>query len=122
MDSTAKWNLRGLLIGNGWISPADQYPAYLPFAYEEGIVKEGSSLSKNLEVLQSVCLSRLEAGKNKVDIPECEDVLQEMLKRTTDGNKECYNMYDIRLRDSFPSCGNELAPRFGKHEAIPPPA
>lgn len=104
-SSASTWNLRGLLIGNGWVSPADQYPAYLSYAYEEGLVAEGSSLGKNLEVLQSVCLSRLEAAKNEVDIGECEDVLQEMLKRTMDGNQQCYNMYDIRFRDAYPSCG-----------------
>lgn len=109
-SGASKWNLRGLLIGNGWVSPVEQYQAYLPYAYEENILTEGSSLAKNLEVLQSVCLSRLEADKDRVGVPECEDVLQELLKRTVDGNRECYNMYDIRLRDSFPSCGMNWPP------------
>lgn len=109
-SGAGKWNIRGLLIGNGWVSPVEQYQAYLPYAYEENLVTEGSSLAKNLEVLQSVCLSRLEADKNRVDVPECEEVLQELLKRTVDGNKECYNMYDVRLRDSFPSCGMNWPP------------
>lgn len=105
-----KWNLRGLLLGNAWVSPKDQYQSTLPFAYEEGLIQEGSALSKNLEVLQSVCNSRLEAEKNNVDISECEEILQEFLKRTTDGNQQCYNMYDIRLRDSSPECGMNWPP------------
>ncbi|KAE8147260.1 Alpha/Beta hydrolase protein [Aspergillus avenaceus] len=100
------WNLRGLLIGNGWISPTDQYPAYLTYAYEEGLIQEGSRVAKTLEVLQSVCQSKLETeGKNQVSVHDCEAILQELLSKTLDSDKNCYNMYDIRLRDSAPSCG-----------------
>ncbi|KAF7595744.1 Cell death protease [Aspergillus hancockii] len=100
------WNLRGLLIGNGWISPADQYPSYLTFAYEEGLIKEDSRTAKSLEVLQSVCLSKLETvGKDQIHISDCEAVMQELLSKTLDSDNQCYNMYDIRLRDTSPSCG-----------------
>ncbi|KAE8393919.1 pheromone-processing carboxypeptidase kex1 [Aspergillus alliaceus] len=100
------WNLRGLVIGNGWISPADQYPSYLTFAYEEGLIKEDSRTAKSLEVLQSVCQSKLETtGKDQIHIGDCESVLQELLSKTLDSDQKCYNMYDIRLRDTAPSCG-----------------
>lgn len=103
----ARWNLRGLLIGNGWISPAEQYPTYLTFAYEEGLVKEGSQLAKRLEIAQTVCLSKIEAANAKgiLNIDECEAVLQSILKDTVDSDGKCYNMYDYRLRDVYPSCG-----------------
>ncbi|KAL2011812.1 hypothetical protein VTN00DRAFT_4530 [Thermoascus crustaceus] len=102
-----KWNVRGLLIGNGWISPVEQYQAYLTFAYKEGLVQGGSQIAKNLETMQSVCLSKLGApdGPDKVDITDCEAILQELLKSTIDSDGQCYNMYDLRLRDEYPSCG-----------------
>lgn len=40
-----------------------------------------------------------------MDLKECEGILQDILKYTLDSNSQCYNMYDIRLRDEYPSCG-----------------
>lgn len=60
-----------MLIGNGWISPPEQYKAYLSFAYEKGLVERESSIAKKLEARQAACLSLLESegGKDKVDQP-----------------------------------------------------
>lgn len=102
--------MKGLLIGNGWISPADQYPAYLQFAYKEGLVDKGGELSSRLESLQSTCFAQLSApgGTDKVNINDCEKILTDMLTLTTDSAKQCTNMYDVRLRDE--SCGREWPP------------
>lgn len=116
-DRDAHWNLRGLLIGNGWISPAEQYPAYLTYAYEEGLVQEGSKLGKQLEVLLSVCKSKMETGHPKVSIRDCETVLTGLLQNTHDSNDQCYNMYDIRLRDAPNSCGADWPPDL--HDVLP---
>lgn len=99
------------MIGNGWISPVEQYQAYLSFAYKEGMVPAGTEIARKVEAQQSTCLSALSApgGTDKVDLQECEEVLQTIL-RLTQTNKQCYNMYDIRLRDSFPSCGMNWPP------------
>ncbi|KAL4801225.1 pheromone-processing carboxypeptidase kex1 [Aspergillus unguis] len=105
----ARWSLRGLLIGNGWISPVEQYPAYLSYAYEEGIVKEGSALGKELEVLLSVCKSKMGTGRIEVSNMDCEDILHTMLSKTTGSDKKCLNMYDIRLREDD-TCGNAWPP------------
>lgn len=100
-----------MLIGNGWISPPEQYKAYLSFAYEKGLVERDSAAAKKLEALQAACMSVLEAdgGKDKVDQGKCEAILQGILRETmkkVGANKwECFNMYDVRLKDSFPSCG-----------------
>lgn len=100
-----------MLIGNGWISPAEQYASYLDFAEREGLVKERSQTYRNIEALNSVCLSKLEApgAQNKLDIDECEYVLREMLRLTGKDGK-CYNMYDVRLKDDYPSCGMNWPP------------
>lgn len=102
-----RWNVRGLLIGNGWISPAEQYESYLPFAYKEGLVRENSQNAKNIEMTQSVCFTLLgtPGAKDKVDLKECEDILRDILKYTRNSDEECYNMYDVRLHDEYPSCG-----------------
>ena len=119
MDRNAKasrqgksvWNIKGLLIGNGWISPADQYLSYLPFAYDEGLIRGGTSEADQVEQQHSDCVKDLaKAGAiDKVDIYSCEAVLQKVLE-VTQKNGQCINMYDIRLRDSYPSCGMAWPP------------
>lgn len=108
------WNLQGLLIGNGWISGPDQYPSYLTFAYEHGLLKRGSSEAQLVETQQLKCTAALSAGgKDKVDTSECEEILQQILRVTQvkQGNKNmCHNMYDVRLLDDYPSCGMSWPP------------
>jgi carboxypeptidase D len=98
------------LIGNGWISPIDQYPSYLQFAYKEGLIQKGSEVAGQLEALQKTCFALLsaEGARNRVDIPECERILSELLTSTTTSDKQCLNMYDVRLRDE--SCGRMWPP------------
>ncbi|KAK7931633.1 pheromone processing carboxypeptidase kex1 [Apiospora marii] len=104
------WNLKGILIGNGWVSPPEQYEAYLTYAYEKGLVKKGSDISQQLENSYRVC-SREMASKHlqEVDNPMCEAVLQDIL-RLTEKNGRCVNMYDVRLDDTYPSCGMNWPP------------
>ncbi|KAK4996389.1 Cell death protease, partial [Elasticomyces elasticus] len=105
------WNLAGLLIGNGWISGPEQYLAYLEFAYKEDLIQAGTVAANQVEAQQATCIKDLDAGgKDHVDVLSCENVLQEILRVTQDGNKQCLNMYDVRLRDSFPSCGMNWPP------------
>ncbi|KAK2615646.1 hypothetical protein N8I77_002384 [Diaporthe amygdali] len=109
-----QWALKGLLIGNGWISPPEQYEAYLDFAYEKGIVKKGSETAKKIEVQHRICQKDLAVDSNKVDHASCENILQDILQYTTtggsDGKQNCVNMYDVRLTDSYPSCGMNWPP------------
>ncbi|KAK3942283.1 pheromone-processing carboxypeptidase KEX1 [Diplogelasinospora grovesii] len=108
-----KWNLQGLLIGNGWISPREQYESYLSFAYEKGLVQKGSDVANRLEAQHRICQKELAIGGAAIDNPQCEAILQNMLQETAmlgPHGKECYNMYDVRLTDSLPSCGMNWPP------------
>ncbi|KAK3359035.1 Alpha/Beta hydrolase protein [Lasiosphaeria hispida] len=109
-----KWNLMGLLIGNGWISPKEQYEAYLQFAYEKGLVQKGTNIADKLEVQHRICQKELAISKSSVDHSSCEAILQNMLQLTatpgSDGRLQCLNMYDVRLRDTYPSCGMNWPP------------
>jgi carboxypeptidase D len=104
--------LAGLLIGNGWISPKEQYEAYLQYGYARGIVEKNSDVANKLEVQHRICQKEL--AINEVDRSSCEAVLQEMLRLTAkpgpNGKLQCYNMYDIRLQDDFPACGMNWPP------------
>jgi len=114
-NSQQAWNLAGLLIGNGWISPVDQYPAYLQYAYKSGLVEVGSDTGRKLESQLVFCKDALErGGKDRVDTGECEGILQSILRLTNDPSKgkdqSCVNMYDVRLGDNYPSCGMNWPP------------
>ncbi|KAG7118732.1 Pheromone-processing carboxypeptidase KEX1 like protein [Verticillium longisporum] len=108
-----QWNLKGLVIGNGWISPFEQYGSYLKFAYEKGLLTQGSEKAKQLEQQWKICRKQM-AVDIKIDISECETILQKILDvtatLTTSGKRNCYNMYDVRLKDTYPSCGMNWPP------------
>ncbi|KAL9613969.1 MAG: hypothetical protein Q9167_001518 [Letrouitia subvulpina] len=107
----SRWNLRGLIIGNGWISPAEQYSAYLEYGYQSGIVQGGTDVAKQLEKMDGECVRKLNepGGIDQVDQPLCEKILTQMLELTAK-NGRCANMYDVRLDDTWPSCGMNWPP------------
>jgi len=89
----------------------EQYDSYLKMAYDNGVIQGGSEDAKQLEAQHQTCTKHLNepGGSDKVDLPACEAILQEILKKSQkDG--QCYNMYDLRLRDSYPSCGMNWPP------------
>ncbi|KAI9740022.1 MAG: Cell death protease [Claussenomyces sp. TS43310] len=109
--------LRGAMIGNGWISPADQYVSYLPFALQKGLVREDGEIHQYLKTQQKECSAALNApgGKNRVYLEECSmlrDVLRLSQKKGLSGRMECVNMYNIKLRDDYPSCGSNWPPQL----------
>ena len=104
------WNLQGLLIGNGWISGADQYPSYLQFAYKHNLLTPNTPRAEVVEKQQAICDKALSDGaKDHVDESNCEAVLSEILRVTArdvgNNRMDCLNMYDVRLWDDYPSCG-----------------
>ncbi|KAF5651199.1 carboxypeptidase D [Fusarium sp. NRRL 52700] len=106
------WNLKGLLIGNGWIDPIEQYPAYITFAIQKGLIKKDSDEHKQLQGDLRNCQRMMASDVGHVDYGECEAILSNMLRLTKngDGDNACVNMYDVRLKDSYPSCGMNWPP------------
>ena len=110
-SSADKWNLEGLLIGNGWISPVHQYPAYASFAYAEGLVQGGTDAGNKMDRALTNCLTELgkPGADDRININICENVLTSILDATRE-NGQCFNMYDIRLKDDYPACGMNWPP------------
>lgn len=106
------WNLKGLLIGNGWISAKEQYESYTKFGLEKGLVEKDSDMHKTLDGLLQKCYKAMEQDPGHVDYRDCENILSQMLKLTKQGTGDdaCVNMYDVRLKDSYPSCGMNWPP------------
>lgn len=114
------YNLKGLLIGNGWIEPSEQSLSYLPYSMAAGIVDnknpEWGALLRQHEKCQntinSVSGDKLDDYNAVSDV--CEAILTKILSVTLDTNaphdQQCFNMYDYTLKDSYPSCGMNWPP------------
>lgn len=80
--------LKGLLIGNGWIDPYNQYPAYVDFAYQEKILMKGTTASASLgnvdRILERCNKEREKIGFEKFPINHgtCEGVLTSITETT----------------------------------------
>lgn len=87
----------------------------LQFALDNNLIKPGSRSEKTISTQQKRCEKKLaDSDAEHVDSRECEAILQDILRETQDLNapKEqvCINMYDITLRDFYPSCGMNWPP------------
>lgn len=114
----AKWNLRGLMIGNGAISGDEQSLSYVPFLRSVGLLNESHPRWTELLRLHEQCQNNINKAKAEGKVlsgdRDCNNILQRFLKSTPDplGDKsrECVNIYDYTLRDTFPACGMNWPP------------
>lgn len=76
-----KMHLKGLAIGNGWMDPLNQYPAYAEFAYEKGLIKKGTPEAKALDDELESCRDYMKKWedplKTPVHIDGCEGVVMD---------------------------------------------
>lgn len=114
-------NVKGLLIGNGFIDPLSQGTSYLPFGTQAGIISQDHPNFNDLLKRQEICQQRIAEAKADgspalADVASrtCDNVMNMMLKYTSylHGPKyeQCINMYDYTLKDLFPLCGMNWPP------------
>lgn len=119
-DALVKYNLKGLLIGNGWIAPDQQSLSYLPYSLAAGIIDQNNDdfgmVLKQHERCQNVVNNVKGDSLEDFQVVSdtCEKILNYILEATLDKsapkNQQCYNMYDYLLKDSFPLCGMNWPP------------
>ncbi|TIA90203.1 hypothetical protein E3P99_01683 [Wallemia hederae] len=109
-------NLKGLMIGNGWIDPITQYPAYAQFAHNEGIIQPGTKADKEVNDILRKCETAIKGALTReqqtgilpINISTCEQVMEQITgshRKVEKGRETCLNIYDYRLRDEYPACG-----------------
>ncbi|KAL7416128.1 Alpha/Beta hydrolase protein [Mrakia frigida] len=111
--------LKGIAIGNGWIDPREQYPGYVDFAYEHGLVKAGTPQAADLTATLAVCQAEIDKHTDMATMPinmnNCGQVMSQVTERfvqEVDGRKVCMNVYDVRLTDEYPACGMNWPPEL----------
>lgn len=91
--------LRGAAIGNGWIDPRRQYPAYIDFAVKVGLLEENSDVRvivlfwvvcwliiqqawKDAKKLTDECTTEMDKIKNfePISISKCERLVVDVVK------------------------------------------
>ncbi|BGP12710.1 hypothetical protein JCM10213_008848 [Rhodosporidiobolus nylandii] len=102
--------LKGLLIGNGWISPRHQYPAYLTYLVDNQLVRKNSPGYRNIAAAVAKCEKTIaemdakgQASKGLVLVPACEEILG-VMSAATMRKGLCLNSYDTR---EWHTCGSE---------------
>ncbi|KAL1410267.1 Cell death protease [Vanrija albida] len=111
------FNFQGIAIGNGWIDPLRQYPAYLEFAYEKKLIKKGSDDDKAAHAAMDECAAWMKNYTDPlitpINIPHCGGVMDSVTRpaqKEIDGHMMCLNIYDVRLVDTYPACGMNWPP------------
>lgn len=78
------FNFQGIAIGNGWIDPLRQYPAYLEFAYERKLIKKGSDDDKAAHAAMDECAAWMKNYTDPlmtpINIPHCGGVMDSVTK------------------------------------------
>ncbi|KAJ8145170.1 hypothetical protein OY671_001746 [Metschnikowia pulcherrima] len=119
-STAATYDLRGLLIGNGYISPNEQGLSFVPFAVQSGMITTNhphwGDLLKAHESCQNAVAQTSGDDISAFSVVDktCDRVLTLLLKYTADRDApqdaQCFNMYDYTLKDEFPSCGMNWPP------------
>jgi len=95
-------NLKGVAIGNGWVDPYDQYPAYIEFARENNLVSTPSYYV--LKGAMTACQGLIKTGLWPIAFYACQ-----LTSTTIMGTPIApfFNVYDIRKKcDNPPLCYN----------------
>lgn len=129
-----KYKLKGLVMINGYIAPDIQNLKTWDYALENKLISAEvyhsndvqktikdcrSVIEKNQQKYRSIYNTLEQTGEyaannetdqtNKVELPECssllDDLLQATLNHSAPQDQQCLNMYDYTLNDLYPSCG-----------------
>lgn len=85
-------NVQGMAIGNGWVDPYTQFPAYADYAFEEKLISETSY--KAAQTGFKACQQLIKMGNTKFAIVVCNGLMRTLLGSL--------NPYDIRLKCEHP--------------------
>jgi len=93
-------NLKGLAIGNGWVDPYEQYPAYVEFAYSNNLINYAEYLAD--KALIATCLASLDTGVWPVAFLDCQLIVEGVLGEMGVTLGYFPNPYDYKIPCAYP--------------------
>ncbi|KAJ2500699.1 Cell death protease [Coemansia sp. RSA 1972] len=106
-----KFDLRGLMIGNGWVDPFPMYMSYLELLRRRSMLTP--NVQSKLETEMARCAREFNRAPQPVHTSKCEGTASVFLDDGGPAPGMCYNQYDLRLTDTHPSCGMNWPPEVG---------
>ncbi|KAJ2826917.1 Cell death protease [Coemansia sp. 'formosensis'] len=113
MPAAERFVLSGLMIGNGWIDPLPMYMSYTEVLSRHGLLTPGV-YSSTLKLMDS-CAKEYKRAPQPVHTDVCERIPMVFLNEGGPAPGMCYNMYDLRLTDTQPSCGMNWPSEIGSY-------
>jgi len=89
--------LSGVAIGNGWVAPYDQYPAYAEFSKENNLIYDIHYYA--LKAATKVCQGLIKLGLWPIALFECQLASESVLGIPI---LPRFNVYDIRKKCDYP--------------------
>ncbi|KAI5970104.1 hypothetical protein CANMA_000715 [Candida margitis] len=116
-DGGVEYKLKGIMIGNGYVSPNEQFLSYIDYFKDHFLIDDSNPNWDTINEYQSACQEVVdgeEISSNENRAPVCEALLGLFLNATRNesapADQQCLNVYDYNLHDSFPSCGDSYPP------------
>ncbi|KAJ1919409.1 Cell death protease [Mycoemilia scoparia] len=103
MPAKNRYNLQGVLIGNGWIDGFTMYQSYPAMAEEAGVLTDEAKKAMYKEI--NKCVAEYNKAPQPVHVDACEQILNTFLMNYGPSPDLCYNMYNLDLNDTKPACG-----------------
>ncbi|KAJ2719338.1 Cell death protease, partial [Coemansia sp. Benny D115] len=115
MDEEERFNLGGLMIGNGWVDPYPMYMSYVEILRQNDLLSP--TVQKKMLALMDKCTHEFNRAPQPVHTDVCERIPEIFLDEGGPSPGTCYNMYDLRLTDTHPSCGMNWPPEVSQYTA-----
>ncbi|KAJ1993369.1 Cell death protease [Coemansia umbellata] len=103
MPESDRFNLGGLMIGNGWIDPYPMYMSYIELLRERSLLTP--NIQKKILNLMDECTHEFNRAPQPVHTDICEHIPIVFIDEGGPSPGICYNQYDLRLTDTMPACG-----------------
>ncbi|KAJ2782782.1 Cell death protease [Coemansia interrupta] len=115
MPDDERYDLGGIMLGNGWIDPFTMYMSYGEILRANNLLTD--AVQKRLVKLMDTCAREFRRAPQPVHTDVCEAIPMVFLEEGGPSPGLCYNMYDLRLTDTQPSCGMNWPPEVGTFTA-----
>ncbi|KAJ2868168.1 Cell death protease [Coemansia aciculifera] len=113
MPAAERFALSGLMIGNGWIDPLPMYMSYAEILTRHELLTP--EVYTNMLKLMDSCAREFKRAPQPVHTDVCERIPMVFLNEGGPKPGMCYNMYDLRLTDTQPSCGMNWPSEIGTY-------